>query len=312
MDVMNIDLKVLGELLAFLPGDANAILDFGRTLSLVPLATVYMWVALIVPLVLALFMIVAQKPLLSVMWISVLMCGLALIIIAVVGERVPAERLLLLNLTLPPDTFTAFLIAGVTMCACYMLRHAVVSYWGLRTEVMKAKFKIRLAAERAKAKDVRGLQESLLGHLKDKDAPKTPFVICRSASLAMLFLILSQVSILNQLNLDPAARATLRETAELQFLFTDEVEYLCFAVAALFGLHAVLGLCRFGVHILNEIVHLLNKFVLAIVLLLLSLLYMPVTRQLLTVFICVEFPCAQGEWYPKQALHPLPPPLPHR
>ena len=49
MDVMNIDLKVLGELLAFLP-EHQGILDFGRTLSLVPLATVYMWVALILAL----------------------------------------------------------------------------------------------------------------------------------------------------------------------------------------------------------------------------------------------------------------------
>ena len=42
-------------------------------------------------------------------------------------------------------------------------------------------------------------------------------------------------------------------------------------------------------------------------LLLLSLLYMPITRQLMSVLICVEKRCAEGEWYPKQARH-----APHR
>ena len=70
----------------------------------------------------------------------------------------PPDRLLILNLTLPPDTFTAFLVAGVTLVACYLLRNTCVAYWELRTEVMKAKFKMRLAAERYKRKDISGLQ----------------------------------------------------------------------------------------------------------------------------------------------------------
>ena len=81
----------------------------------IPLATVYLWVALFTPLLLSLSMVIMQKPLLSVAWISALMSGLALIIIAVVGQNVPPDRLLILNLTLPPNTFTAFLVAGVML-----------------------------------------------------------------------------------------------------------------------------------------------------------------------------------------------------
>ena len=73
------------------------------------------------------------------------------------------------------------------------------------------------------------------------------------------------------------------------------------ALAACFGSHALLSLCRPGRTILSELQHLFNKFLLAFVLLLLSLLYMPITRQLLTVLICEEKRCVAGEWYPKQA-----------
>ena len=59
--------------------------------------------------------------------------------------------------------------------------------------MMKAKFKMRLAAERAKKKDVGALQESLLGHLAEKDGPRSPLVIARSATLCLVFLGISLV-----------------------------------------------------------------------------------------------------------------------
>ena len=57
------------------------------------------------------------------------------------------------------DTGSCLLqVAGVTLVAAFLLRMAVVSYWELRVELMKSKFKMRLAAERAKGKDISALQ----------------------------------------------------------------------------------------------------------------------------------------------------------
>jgi hypothetical protein len=51
----------------------------------------------------------------------------------------------------------AFQITGLIFIALFLLRHALSSWWVLRTELMKAKFKMRLAAERAKRKDTQAL-----------------------------------------------------------------------------------------------------------------------------------------------------------
>ena len=175
---------------------------------------------------------------------------------------------------------------------------------------MKAKFKMRLAAERAKNKDVASLQESLLGHLPEKDGPRSPLVVCRSAMLSLFCLVVYLVrpvsnyiasSLRGTRAVVPQSSAGDQQSIWGAALFTEEVGLLSLLFAVLFGTHALLCLCRTGRYILSEIRAMLNRFLLAIVLLLLSLLYTPVTRQLLSVFICVQKRCPPGSWYPKQA-----------
>jgi len=52
----------------------------------------------------------------------------------------------------PHDAYASaqvFLVAGIIMAAAFVLRNALVSYWTLRTELMKAKFKMRAWHHRA-------------------------------------------------------------------------------------------------------------------------------------------------------------------
>ena len=104
-DALNVDLAGLNELLVMLP-NYSQVLSITRKLESVPFSTVFMWLALIVPLVLAFVVILSQKPLVAVVWISVLMVGMMLMITAFVGQiLIRADRLALLNLTLHPDAF---------------------------------------------------------------------------------------------------------------------------------------------------------------------------------------------------------------
>ena len=59
MDILNIDLKTLGDALSRMP-QLDSLYRFGLALRAVPLATVYLWVALLTPLLLSLFMVVMQ------------------------------------------------------------------------------------------------------------------------------------------------------------------------------------------------------------------------------------------------------------
>ena len=104
---------------------------------------------------------------------------------------------------------------------------------------------------------------------------------------------------MHALVLDADARH-LVQTTHLSVLVTREVEYVAYVCSGLLFLHAALSLCRCGVKVINEVMHYLTRWVLALVLLLLSLLYMPVTRQLLTIFLCRKASCPAGTWYPKQ------------
>jgi len=95
---------------------------------------------------------------------------------------------------------------------------------------------------------------------------------------------------------DVAQQATMTNV-----LFSQGVMVACWVFALLFGLHALLLPSRLGRELLANLVYLINRFFLAFVLILCSILYTPITKQLLSVFLCEQQACQRGDWYPKSA-----------
>lgn len=114
----------------------ETLIAFSAQISNVTFATLYLWCTIIVPLTVSLLMILWQKPLLSVIWVAVLMAGFMLVVASSIGQFfISAQRLELLNLTITNDAFQAYQIAGISMIAAVLLRNALVSYWDLKIEV---------------------------------------------------------------------------------------------------------------------------------------------------------------------------------
>ena len=111
------------------------------------------------------------------------------------SEYVKQERFVLLNPSLSTGSFWGVTITGVVMISVCLLWWVSANWWTLKAEVMRAKFRIRLAVERSKGKDFARLKAAL-ERLEKKDmpgAPKSPFVLLRSAVLCAAFLVVSQL-----------------------------------------------------------------------------------------------------------------------
>ena len=325
MDCLNLDLTSLERFVRVWPR-GGSMGSLSSALAGVPFVTLYLHLVVLLPLSLSLLMILWQKPLTSVVWMFLLMGGLMLLVASSVGQLlIDPARLELLNLRISRNLFQACQLAGVALVAAFLLRAALASYWGLKTELMKSKFKMRLAAERAKRKDVRALQQSLLGRFRDASGPRSPLALLRSAGLCAALVLLSFAAELEAELSSVDTREQLGGTY-LSMLLTAEVRTAppaagcsyhpvrpppshrplqvraaCWVLAAGFGLHLGLCLSRPGRTLLREMAYWTNRFFLGFVLLLLSLLYTPITKQLLSVLLCTERRCPRGEWYPKRA-----------
>ena len=62
----------------------------------------------------------------------------------------------------PADYYQTFAIVGAVIVACCLLLKSGSKWWELRGELLKAKLKMRLAAENYKRKDVGALINTLM------------------------------------------------------------------------------------------------------------------------------------------------------
>ena len=318
MDAFNIDLTGVAVLLdrileacgeqctqAFLKRMRD---DFVSAVEGMPFSTVYLTLTAVLPLLISFFVLLMYRNFFQVVWLFLFILGWVCFLAGIVtqafiwSEYVKQERFVLLNPSLSTGSFWGVTITGVVMISVCLLWWVSANWWTLKAEVMRAKFRIRLAVERSKGKDFARLKAAL-ERLEKKDmpgAPKSPFVLLRSAVLCAAFLVVSQLrAMVKSEYADDELQAFV--DAEFATVLTPVTEALMAIAGVCFGLHFVLCLFEAGRKKLSEATALLNGLFVSLFILILSVLYTAITKNLLLVFNCIDLTCPKGSWYPTYA-----------
>jgi len=209
------------------------------------------------------------------------------------------ERLLLLDALVSEGLFIGFTTAGITVVGLTLLIQAALKWLELKGSLMKAKFKMRLVAERYKEKDVASLRKSLLSSaMRQKyGGERSPLILLRSLLLCFVCFL---IPILME-----TAVADLSDELQAELTASPAghpvVQVLLCILGTGFGVHLVLCLSEWGRKRLEDLAALVNSIFVGLFLFVLSLLYTPITKYLISVFECISLTCVSNEWYPRYA-----------
>mmetsp|Transcript_5272 Transcript_5272/g.16544 ORF Transcript_5272/g.16544 Transcript_5272/m.16544 type:complete len:848 (-) Transcript_5272:313-2856(-) len=302
-DFANLDSLGVTAMLQALPatGALNFIrLQLASFIEAMPWTWVYMCLTCLTPLTISFVVLLLYKSTANILWLFGLTAGLATLLTGLLLRNLaPIDRLVLLNPNLTPDIFTWLTVAGLGMVALCLLVQAVGGWFRLRVALVQAKFKLRLTAERYKRKDASALSRSLaVAAARGRyGAPRSPAVLIRSGILALLFLSLGVSPILDAHGRSEAEVVALRSNP----LYSSILQAFFFIAAVLFVLHLALLSCEWGRKRLADAAAVVNAVFIDVLLLVLSLLFTPVARYLLQVYVPLTLNCAPGEWFPVHA-----------
>jgi len=299
-DFLNFDSLGVAAMLKALP--STQLLDSFRLqlaafIEAMPWSWVYVSLTCLTPLGIAFVVLLIYKSTARVLWLFGIAAGIATLLTGLLLRfLVPIERLVLLNPNITPDIFTWLTIAGLGMVAVCLLIQAMAGWFSLRIALIKAKFKLRLTAERYKRKDSSALERSLAADAARTryGAPKSPIIVLRSALLALLLLSLAVAPFLAAYGKSESEIAALQSNP----LFHPVLQILFFVLFAIFATHFALLTCEWGRKRIADVGAIINAVFIDILLLVLSLLFTPIARFLLAVFVPLNLRCGSGEWFP--------------
>jgi len=303
-DATNFDVAGLASILNTLQG-SEELTELGRRAAEVlldlPFAFMYFMLTAVTPLLISFTILLLYKPALRILWFFSFTTGVIFILTGVLTRSIISEeRLFLLNVNVGESGFSSLTMVGLCIVAFTLLLQGGAKWLELKGALMKAKFKMRLAAERAKRKDVSALRRSLLAAVSHQryGAPKPPAKLIRSlvCCIGLLALGASMDRIMGSLD------TSAQEAIDLHTPFMHPVvQSLLIISGCMFGVHFVLCLFEKGRKLLSDLAALFDATCVGLFLLLLSLLYTPINKYLLAVFECTSLTCGEGEWYPKFA-----------
>mmetsp|Transcript_26722 Transcript_26722/g.78707 ORF Transcript_26722/g.78707 Transcript_26722/m.78707 type:complete len:803 (-) Transcript_26722:51-2459(-) len=290
MNLFNLDLSRIAlwaqkfDLPAFL-------LDFAD----LPFSSLYLLVTAVVPLSLSFIILLMEYPLYRVVWIFVVCFSVVSIIsVSIAQTNIDQARLqVIAGGSVSPVLLNVFLYTSIAVLALCLIAYAVNQWYHtwrqLRTKeerLGRLEGRIEKMAKEGK-EDVMALAQFVKEGRKKASGFPPPYPLGTYAR--NLFLIVAAVAL------------TLVDsfTTAVQFDLVFEIAVGAFAGFMFTGF--ALSLTGHGRLWLERLKRLFDKWAVSVFLLLLSILYMPITRLLLVVWVPVERTCAAGQWIPEYA-----------
>jgi hypothetical protein len=282
MNIFNIDLQAV----ATWVGNYDLPPAF-ETFSELPFASLYLLVTAVLPLAISFVTLLLFRPLYQVLWLFATVLSMALVFsCALAIGLVDEDRLAVVGGgTLTPEFLNSLLYTGVGLFAAMMLTFASRSWYLTHLE---------LRAQRSKIEDnIKQGRTITLGYFAQQDAvkrdtgppPALPwFTLLRNAAVTVITMFFA------------TSDYWLRGMTVGKVL---SIILGCVSIISIF--YNALTYSAFGRVLLTKIALFANQWAVTTFLLLLSILYMPITRMLFAVWLSTRAECVKGERFPEFA-----------
>jgi len=281
--------------------------DLAETVSDLPWSWFYLVFACITPLCISFLVLLLFKSTFDVLWLFAITAGVGTTLVGfLLAYSVPIEDLLLLNPNLSPEVFTWAYTIGLVMVGGALFVRAAAGWFQLRVTLVKAKFKLRLTAERYKRKDTASIARSLaaVAARSRYGAPRPPMDLIRTAILGAGFFLIGVGRYIDATRRAPPAEDGSNSNPgslvveDSNPLYSVAVQVIAFSLSAICFVFLALCLFETGRKRLEDAATLTNQLAMSGLLFCASFLYVPIARFVFTAFVADDEVCDAGEWYP--------------
>lgn len=283
MNIFNIDLRAVATWVGNY--DLPTVLE---TFAELPYPSLYLLVTAAVPLAISFVNLILFYPIYQVIWLFVTVLSLVLTIAAVLAIAILDDNRLAVvgGGTLSPEFLNMLLYIGLGVFALMLLLLAAYRWFLTHVELQAVKTKIDVVAKNMGRADTVALRRYLEDNEGD-DGPPPPLPVLALVRNANFTLI-------------TAFFATVDRWTPL--LNVGKVISIVLGVAAIVsGIYNVLSWSECGRVQMRWASRFIDKAAVSIFLLLLSILYMPITRMLFAVWLADSQVCQPGERFPQFA-----------
>jgi len=293
MNIFNLDLRAIAAWAA-----RFGLPDWFQAFANLPFPSLYLLVTAVVPLLISFIILLIEYPLSHVLWIFITVFSVVIVAsVAVATEQISETRLqVIAGGAVSPLFLDIMLYIGLGLLGLMLLLAALHFWWGTYRQLVKTNDKLDKITgaidrmEKSGRQDVMGLQEFVRTqkqrHHRNTYPPCYNFGIYvrnYAAMVTCFFFFFADL-------LWPAI-----------FKFGIVLKLVLILGGFLLLIGNILSSFGYGRFLLRKGKMFFDRWAVTGFLLLLSILYMPITRLLFSVWLPVELSCPAGEWFPEYA-----------
>lgn len=286
MNIFNIDLQAVAEWAATLGVPA-----FVESFASLPFPALYLLVTAAIPLIISFVTLILFRPLYKVLWLFILVFGIVLTFSTILAKALLDQTRLQVvgGGTLTPRLLDTMLYVGIGLFAGMIVAYLLWRAFNIYIELRIAQQRLDIVGSAIGKANTTDLKKFIKGEVKEEGPPKPYPVWIYVRNVGVTFLCL----------LFAAFDNWARPLTIFRFGFALSLMLGLFGVTT--AVYNAFSFFEKGRIWLRELHSLIDRTAVSSFLLLLTVLYMPVTRMLFAVWLSKAVECQPGERFPEFA-----------